>query len=284
MGDSSRMRQVLGNLVGNAVKFTGSGRITVTLRGDAARGLLRVEVTDSGIGIPESAISRIFDPFSQADDSTRRLFGGTGLGLTIAADLVKLMGGQLTAESTPGKGSTFAFEIPLMAVHSTAAAHALVDRAPDPAMLPTFPVNVLLAEDNPVNQLLAKAQLAALGCNVNVAANGEEAVLLYSLGRYDLVLMDCHMPQRDGYEATVAIRALEWERAMNRVPIVAVTATLLEGEREQCHAAGMDDFLAKPYAVQDVAAMLGRWLPEPRSPQRVTKDEKMDYASARYER
>jgi len=261
MGDPSRMRQVLGNLVGNAVKFTAAGSITLSLRGDVSRGRLRVEVVDTGVGIPEPAIAHIFDPFSQADDSTRRHFGGTGLGLTIAAELVKLMGGELTAESAPGKGSTFSFEIPMTAVEAKAA--VVHEHPPAGAPLREFPVNVLLAEDNPVNQLLAKAQLAALGCRAHVAQNGEEAVLLYSLGRYDLVLMDCHMPERDGYEATVAIRALEWERGMKRAPIIAVTATVQDNERAQCIEAGMDDFLSKPYTVSDMAAMFSRWLPEP---------------------
>ena len=260
LGDPSRMRQVLGNLVGNAVKFTAAGSITLSLRGDDQAARLRVEVSDTGIGIPKSAIERIFDPFSQADDSTRRHFGGTGLGLTIAAELVKLMGGQLAVNSTPGMGSMFVFDIPMRPVAFVAPQPG--QRAPgDAAAVPVFPVNVLLAEDNPVNQLLAKAQLATLGCRVHLAANGEEAVLLYSLGHYDVVLMDCHMPELDGYQATLAIRALEWERGAKRTPIVAVTATVLESERNQCQEAGMDDFLSKPYGVAEVAAVLGRWLP-----------------------
>jgi CheY-like chemotaxis protein len=260
LGDPSRMRQVLGNLVGNAVKFTAAGSITLTLRGDDRAGRLRVEVSDTGIGIPKSAIERIFDPFSQADDSTRRHFGGTGLGLTIAAELVKLMGGQLAVSSTPGMGSRFVFDIPMRPVAFVVPPSG--ERAAgDAAAVPVFPVNVLLAEDNPVNQLLAKAQLAMLGCRVHLAANGEEAVLLYSLGHYDVVLMDCHMPELDGYQATMAIRALEWERGAKRTPIVAVTATVLENERNQCQEAGMDDFLSKPYGVAEVAAVLTRWLP-----------------------
>jgi signal transduction histidine kinase/CheY-like chemotaxis protein/HPt (histidine-containing phosphotransfer) domain-containing protein len=259
VGDPSRMRQVLGNLVGNAVKFTHHGSITLSLHGDKDRGRLLVEVADSGIGIPAAAIQRIFDPFSQADESTRRHFGGTGLGLTICSELVKAMGGQLAVQSTPGKGSTFHFEIPMNAVER--AVPARTGTAPYNAALPVFPVDVLLAEDNPVNQLLAKAQLASLGCRVQLAVNGVEATQLYSNGHYDIVLMDCHMPELDGYQATLAIRTLERERGTRRVPIIAATATVLASERELCQAAGMDDFLSKPYGVQEIAAMLERWLP-----------------------
>jgi signal transduction histidine kinase/CheY-like chemotaxis protein/HPt (histidine-containing phosphotransfer) domain-containing protein len=260
MGDPSRMRQVLGNLVGNAVKFTQRGSITLSLHGDEDRACLRVAVIDSGIGIPEAAMQHIFDPFSQADDSTRRLFGGTGLGLAISSELVKLMGGQLAVESTPGQGSTFHFEIPMKAAEYRAAP-ARAQTASDNAAFPSFPADVLLAEDNPVNQLLAKAQLATLGCRVHVAVNGEEARRLYSEGHYDIVLMDCHMPVLDGYQATTAIRALERERGARHVPIIAVTATVLARERERCREVGMDDFLPKPFGVPEIAAMLARWLP-----------------------
>ncbi len=268
-GDPSRMRQVLGNLVGNAVKFTGSGTITLSLRGDTDRGRLRVEVADSGMGIPETEIQRIFDPFAQANHSRRPQLGGTGLGLTISAELVKLMGGQLTVHSVLGKGSTFAFEIPMKAVEGVAAP-AHTETAADYAALPMFPVDVLLAEDNPANQLLAKAQLATLGCRVQLAVNGAEALHLYGQGRYDIVLMDCQMPELDGYEASVAIRALERERGTARVPIVAVTATVTESERDLCREAGMDDFLSKPYGVPELAALLERWLPTPERAEETT--------------
>jgi signal transduction histidine kinase/CheY-like chemotaxis protein len=261
MGDPARLRQVLSNLVGNAVKFTERGSITLSLRGDVDRGRLRAEVADSGIGIPEAALPRIFDPFWQADDSTRRRFGGTGLGLTISSELVKVMGGQLAVDSTPGAGSTFHFEIPIGMVEHGVPVPA--DTAPDHASFPAFLADVLLAEDNPVNQVLAKAQLATLGCRVQIAVNGEEAVHLYRERDYDIVLMDCHMPELDGYQATMAIRALESERGARHVPIIAVTATVLDSERELCRAAGMDDFLSKPHGVQEMAAMLERWLPTP---------------------
>ena len=263
MGDPARMRQVLGNLVGNAVKFTERGSITLSLSGDEDRGRLSVGVADSGIGIPESELQRVFDPFSQADESTHRRYGGTGLGLAISSELVRAMGGQLAVDSHLGVGSTFYFEIPMKAVKLGAPARA--EPAPDHAAYPAFLADVLLAEDNPVNKLLAQAQLATLGCRVQVASSGGEAVRLYSEHVYDIVLMDCHMPEVDGYQATTAIRALERERGTRRVPIIAVTATVLESERELCEAVGMDDFLSKPYSVHQLAAMLGRWLPTPES-------------------
>ena len=278
MGDPSRMRQVLGNLVGNAVKFTASGSITLALRGDRDAARLRVEVADTGVGIPATAMRRIFDPFSQADESTRRHFGGTGLGLTISAELVKLMGGQLAVKSSPGKGSTFVFEIPMTAVERMSPVRT--EGSTDHATFPMFSADVLLAEDNPVNQLLATAQLATLGCRVQVAVNGEEAMQLFSSGRYDLVLMDCHMPELDGYQATVSIRTLERERGTQRVPIIAVTATVLENERDLCRQAGMDDFLPKPFGVPEIAAMLERWLPTSPPPISVAASPKAKRATS----
>ena len=255
-GDPVRLRQVLANLVGNAVKFTQRGRISVRLR-TAGADYLAIEVQDSGIGIAPDAINRIFEPFSQADDSTTRRYGGSGLGLAIANQVIRLMGGELTVQSEPGVGSTFCATI------RAPAARAVEPLSAEPsATLAKFNARVLLVEDNPVNQLLAQTMLTRLGCTTQLAHDGSEAVRLFTPGKFDVVLMDCHMPQMDGYSATAAIRALEAEAASDaakRIPIVAVTANVMKGERERCLAVGMDDYLAKPFGLSDLAAMLGKW-------------------------
>lgn len=268
IGDPQRMRQVITNLVGNAVKFTERGHVTlrlgVSLReyddhrlrvADDQR--LFIEVEDTGSGISKSMLQKIFDPFTQGDDSTRRRYGGTGLGLAISAELVKAMKGELSVNSTPGTGSVFYFEIPL---NATADALADEEKSETESALPVFYAKVLLAEDNQVNQLLATAQLSRLGCHVQVAANGNEAVMHYRAGHYDIVLMDCHMPELDGYQAATAIRGWEAKIGAVRIPIIAVTASVAEGEPERCKAAGMDDYLSKPFNVKQIAAMLSKWL------------------------
>ena len=263
IGDPTRMRQVLGNLVGNAVKFTERGSIKLGLRGEAGHGRLRVEVADSGIGIPANVLEHIFDPFAQADDSIRRRYGGTGLGLAIAAELVKAMGGQLEVNSVPGVGSLFYFDIPMQAAAelATSGAPSPADAgAAAPGARPQFGARVLLAEDNQVNQMVASAQLDVLGCSLRIAADGREALRLFGESEYDLVLMDCHMPEMTGYEATAAIRTLERQRGARRVPIIAVTANVMDGEVERCKAAGMDDYMSKPFDVEDLVVMFDRWI------------------------
>lgn len=259
-GDPVRLRQIAGNLVGNAVKFTEQGLIEVQLSA-AGAARLKLEVKDSSIGIAPEAVQRIFEPFSQADDSTTRRYGGTGLGLAISSQIVRLMGGDLTVQSTPGKGSTFCavFAAP---VADTKAASGYLAGPAGGAQSAAFNLRVLLAEDNRVNQLLAQTMLTKLGCTTRVASNGVEAVKLFAEGGFDMVLMDCHMPEMDGYAATAAIRALEADRAhgpASRVPIVAVTANVMQGERDRCIAAGMDDYVAKPFRMADLAAMLEKW-------------------------
>ncbi len=265
-GDASRVRQVLVALVGNAVKFTARGAITLRMQGDVTQQRLSVAVEDSGIGITDTQLKHIFDPFAQADDSTRRRYGGTGLGLAIASDLVNAMGGQMRVRSTPGQGSVFQFDLPMPAKAPTAAtvtSSKIVATADD--ALPRFGARVLFAEDNAVNQLLVEAALAKLGCRSQMARNGREAVQWYresllSAKPFDLVLMDCHMPEMDGYEATASIRKLEHEHAGLRVPVVAVTANVAAGERERCLKAGMDDYLSKPFNLPQLASAMGRWL------------------------
>ena len=257
-GDSLRLRQVLVNLVGNAVKFTEHGSVTI---GVSARrdDRLRFRVADTGIGIEPSARPTLLDPFSQADSSTTRRFGGTGLGLAICAQLVELMHGALDFDSTVGQGSTFWFDVSLPAAvpasTSTAAGPRVVApaaTAPAEAGPPAPAARVLLADDARINQLVGVAMLERLGCMVDVVNNGAEAVEAVLRTDYDVVLMDCLMPVMDGYEATARIRSLEG--GSRRTPIIALTASAMVGDRERCLAAGMDDYLAKPL---DRAALAG---------------------------
>jgi signal transduction histidine kinase len=260
-GDPGRLRQVLSNLMGNAVKFTHEGtielRVATTAERDASV-LLRFEIRDTGVGIAPEALDRIFDAFSQADNTTTRRFGGTGLGLAISKQLVGLMDGEIGASGEPGKGSTFWFtaeiekQPPAARIRHTGAmqgaAATEVSRAHEVAPPPEpenwSGVSILLAEDNPVNREIALGILHTLGCAADVAIDGQEAVDALARKTYDLVLMDCMMPGTDGYEATRQIRERESNR---RTPIVAVTANAMQGDREQCLAAGMDDYLAKPF-------------------------------------
>jgi CheY-like chemotaxis protein len=255
-GDSLRLRQVLLNLAGNAVKFTehGSVAIAVSTAGDRR---LRFQVTDTGIGIEPGARATLLDPFSQADSSTTRRFGGTGLGLAICAQLVGLMQGSIDFDSTPGQGSTFWFDVPLPAAEAPAA--PAIPVAPAQPKVPAVPIRVLLADDAHINRLVGVAMLERLGCQVDVVANGAEAVDAVLGTHYDVVLMDCLMPVMDGYEATARIRTLEDGR--RRTPIIALTASAMVGDREKCLAAGMDDYLAKPLDRSALAAVVARCRP-----------------------
>jgi PAS domain S-box-containing protein len=265
-GDPLRIRQVLTNLIGNAVKFTPagggvvvSGRVVAT---DGTRATVRLQVDDTGIGIGPDEMERVFEPFAQADSSTTRRFGGTGLGLTITRQLVDLMGGRYGVDSTLGRGSTFWCTLPLLAAIGTAPGPAGGTRPG----CPEVPVAVadgprcgavLLAEDNLINRKVAVAMLEGGGYHVDVAVDGAEAVDAVRAGHYDVVLMDCQMPRMDGYEAAAAIRAEEGSG--RHVPIVAMTAGAMPEDRERALAAGMDDYLAKPVRRADVLAAVSRW-------------------------
>jgi signal transduction histidine kinase len=257
--DPTRIRQVLVNLVGNAIKFTHEGG--VILRASSRERLaddsflLDLAVADSGIGIPAEQRGRVFEAFTQADTSTTRRYGGTGLGLAICNRLSVLMGGALSLESELGKGSTFHLTIPVRV--DTGAAQVKAESLPAPAA-GSFSGRILLVEDNPENQALAVRILQHFGCQVDHASDGAEALARLESGRYDLVFMDCHMPILNGYDATRAIRAKE--AAGQHLPIVALSASVLPEERQKCLDVGMDDYVAKPFSRRDLEHVLSRWL------------------------
>jgi signal transduction histidine kinase/DNA-binding response OmpR family regulator len=264
-GDPTRLRQVLTNLIGNAVKFSESGAITVEVTREADA-VLRFTVTDTGVGITEEHVTRLFLPFSQADGSTTRKYGGTGLGLAIAKDLVRLMGGMLEVHSVPGQGSTFWFTFPFLPPSKESARP--VAKLHTNAEATKFSGRVLLAEDHPVNRVLAVAMLNSLGLEVTVARDGREAVAAHAAGTFDLVLMDCQMPEMDGFQVTAEIRTREaaGPGASRRVPIAALTANAMTGDRERCLAAGMDDYLSKPFEEEELRIVLARWLKSTQHP------------------
>jgi PAS domain S-box-containing protein len=264
-GDPMRLRQILLNLAGNAIKFTARGEVLIVTRmleDGAEAASLRFSVRDTGIGIPEAQRSRVFEPFMQGDGSTTRKYGGTGLGLAISRQLVELMGGRLELESEPGRGSSFWFDLRLP--KCTAEAVRPAQTATPPAWLPPAPpgrYRVLLAEDNPVNQTVAMRILTKAGFEAHAVENGRQALDALAHGRYDLVLMDVQMPEMDGFEATAQIRRLEG--ALCRIPVIAMTANAMSGDREKCLAAGMDDYISKPVHGQQLCELVRRWAERP---------------------
>ena len=257
-GDPGRLGQILINLISNAIKFTHQGRVTLrvkqlVVKRDVYR--LRFEVQDTGIGLSPDSMSRMFQAFSQADISTTRRFGGTGLGLSISKRLVDLMGGTIGVHSEINRGSTFWFEVPLP-----------IDQTPEdevierPTVVKTsFPARILIAEDNVINQKVAVATLKKLGYQPEVVGNGQEAVTALETNQYDLVLMDCQMPVLDGYEATRTLR-LNVARGLDKIPVIAMTAHVMAGEREKCLEAGMSDYITKPFDVRTLHALIERHL------------------------
>ncbi|HEV8715810.1 MAG TPA: ATP-binding protein [Candidatus Binatia bacterium] len=313
-GDPVRLRQILTNLIGNAIKFTESGEVIVgvqNLKAQAqsqeetrdwgletsppssqASSLLYFAVRDTGIGIAPEAQTHIFEAFSQADGSTTRKYGGTGLGLSIAKQLTHLMGGEIGVESVVDKGSTFWFTVPLSPPPKINwVAKAPFSSSQERQVLlqlhPQVPsrARVLLAEDNPINQDVTFGMLENLGCQVDVVTTGRGVLAALSRASYDLVLMDCHMPEMDGFETTRILRAHEAAAgtvgsrqkskgsvhssashlpplASRHLPIIALTARALQGDRERCLTTGMDDYLSKPFTQEQLSALLQRWLPQ----------------------
>jgi two-component system sensor histidine kinase/response regulator len=264
VGDPTRLRQILLNLLSNAVKFTEKGRVFLDITWDGSTGEeihLDFAVHDTGIGISEAVQKVLFQNFTQADSSTSRRYGGTGLGLTICRKLVELMGGSMSLTSTVGKGSSFRFALPFTRpAPETAPVPEVSGNAP--ATVPSAPpgsVRILFAEDNKINQLVAGKQLKKLGYHsVDIVGNGFEAVSAWQQGNYGIILMDCQMPEMDGYAAAQKIREQEREKKLPHVPIIAMTANAMQGDRELCLAAGMDDYLSKPVNERDLKTVLER--------------------------
>ena len=248
VGDPTRLRQVLLNLLGNAIKFTESGEVSLRVTPDADSSVptaLRFTVSDTGIGIPAEKLGRVFERFTQADSSTTRRFGGSGLGLTISKRLVELMGGRIWVESEVGKGSVFSFAVPFEIWAGATLRGGRAGRRRSRACR-CRPLRILLAEDSPDNCTITLAYLEDTPYRVEIAETGAIACEMFAAGHYDLVLMDRQMPVMDGLTATRTIRA--WEQANGRppTPIIALTASALKGDREMCLAAGCTAFLTKP--------------------------------------
>jgi len=259
-GDPGRLQQVLMNLVGNAIKFTEQGEVVVRVSAKGAGDGMtrfRFEVADTGIGIAPEHQARLFESFMQADTSTTRRYGGSGLGLAISREIIRLMGGDISLLSEPGKGATFWFEIPLE-LRTEPIVQAPAPEPGRPSDRVSFDGRVLLAEDNTINQDVARAMLEQLGCTVEVVDNGRRVVKRALAACFDLILMDCQMPEMDGYAAAAEIR--RQDRRSVHTPIVALTAHAFEGDRERCLAAGMDDYLTKPLQTSELQDVLMRYV------------------------
>ena len=262
IGDPHRLWQVLNNLVGNAVKFTTNGRVAIDVTAEpteAGTVLLSIAVSDTGLGIPFEKQGLIFQPFQQADGSTTRSFGGTGLGLSISRRMIELMGGALTLDSAPGRGSTFTVLLPVIAADAAAVAalppEAVVGGAEACAL------HVLLAEDNDLNARVATLLIEKLDGRVTRVRNGREVLAAWRDGRFDLILMDVQMPLMDGFATTAAIREAEQDSG-SHIPIVALTAHALAEYHRRCTDAGMDDYLTKPIDPRRLRETLVRWAPQ----------------------
>lgn len=253
LGDPTRLRQVTNNLLSNAIKFTEEGKVSIHLA-QTPEGI-RLEVRDTGIGMSRQELNRIFSPFSQAATDTTRRYGGTGLGLALCQQLVERMHGQIRVDSREHEGTWFTVTLPLP-VDDSIEAVAAQETENEGAEITRRHCRILLVEDNRVNQIVASGLLHKLGHEVDHAENGERALAALSLKPYDLVLMDCQMPVMDGYEATRRIRQNpEW----TNLPVIAVTANVMAGDRDECMAAGMDDYVTKPYHRDALDSMIQRW-------------------------
>jgi len=277
LGDRIRFQQVVMNIVSNAIKFTDQGKVTIAVREMSrsdAHIQLHFSISDTGVGIAVKNKNHIFDAFSQSDVSTTRQYGGTGLGLTISKSIVTSMGGDIVLDSELGKGSTFSFELEFPIVHEDAVNSvvweglsdhdAIAGQCESPSSDDAFiDACILLVEDNDVNQMITSTMLEELGCRTLLASNGKEAIHAFVQGGIDLILMDCQMPVLDGYDATREIRKLEHVdgNMMRRMPVVALTAHAMRGDREVCLKAGMDDYMSKPFSKEKLIEKLRSHLP-----------------------
>jgi two-component system, sensor histidine kinase len=271
-GDPVRLRQILLNLLGNAIKFTQVGKVALNLFNkfeNARECHLSFTVSDTGIGIEEERRHEVFLPFMQGDSSTTRKYGGTGLGLSISKHLVELMGGVMELDSIPGEGACFTFTIPFK-VQDVQVSVPLPPKARPVQIPPKEPLFekelqdklVLLAEDSATNQRVTVLQLLKFGVRTHVAKNGAEAMNLAQSNIYSLILMDCQMPGMDGFDATAAIRSRE-DQTGRRTPIVGLTAQAMDGDRERCLLAGMDDYVSKPATLEKLSEILRKWVITP---------------------
>ncbi len=270
IGDSMRIRQILHNLVGNAIKFTDKGEVSITVSNQPyynppnGKAMVMISVKDQGIGLTDAQRRMIFNKFVQADSSTTRKFGGTGLGLAICQMFVQMLGGEISVESQEGKGSTFSFTMLLDIAtkqdvkyrHKSSSLPKYIN-----STTTTRQKRVLMAEDNRINAEFAKEMLEKLQCEVIVAKNGQEAVeILQKDPKFDLIFMDCQMPVMDGFEATSIIIDYEVENNRKHIPIIALTANAMKGDGDRCIKAGMDDYLSKPVRQKDFADIITKWL------------------------
>jgi len=278
IGDPNRLGQIISNLLANAIKFTEKGQISVSTRlleENKTSATIQIEIADTGIGISEEKLQTIFLPFSQVDHSATRKFGGTGLGLTIVKSMVEILGGKVEVKSNPDNGSTFSFSLsfkkqlgisPNTMGRSTGTSNTtsnnLTDMATKSEISPALKKNdnlnqLLVVEDDKINQMVIESMLKKLGYQVDVASNGKEALDYFRENRYDLVFMDCLMPEMDGFEATRAIRQMEQKSGSEiETPIVAFTAKAMRGDREQCLSAGMNNYLTKPVTFEKLTSLL----------------------------
>jgi signal transduction histidine kinase/CheY-like chemotaxis protein len=254
--DPYRIRQIIMNLISNAIKFTAAGGTIDMQVSLCAENKIQISVADTGIGIGPNVIKKLFQPFSQADDSTTRRYGGTGLGLIISKKLVKLLDGEIWVDSEVDMGATFTFTF----LFEQANDISMINITDTPVFKPKHSYNVLVVDDNPINQKVVSEMLKMLNCTVKIASNGEQAINLLKENTFDIVFMDCHMPVMDGFEATKKIREQEalhvLEEDVNPIKIIALTADAFESSREKCLSIGMNDFISKPFKMENLEHIL----------------------------